>query len=195
MRKWTLRIHLYGGLLCAPYLIIFGFSSLHFNHHFAFVTPAPSPTEWHQSLAVSPDSDNVKMADSVRDGLGLAGWTIPWKMKREASGDLQFDLETPGKSYTIQTIIGENNVRVQERRKGFWDVVTSLHALGSVPNMRFTSFWSFYTELCAGFVFFATASGVYLWLISRRERKIGISVLLGAALASIALMIYVVMRG
>ncbi len=37
MRQWILRIHLYGGLLCAPYLIIFGFSSLHFNHHFAFV--------------------------------------------------------------------------------------------------------------------------------------------------------------
>ena len=46
MRKWMLNIHLYGGLLCAPYLIIFGFSSLQFNHHFNFVSHAEEPSKW-----------------------------------------------------------------------------------------------------------------------------------------------------
>src|SRR5438876_3358188 len=97
MRKWLLNLHLYGGLLCAPYLLIFGFSSLHFNHHFSFVEPKPNSVTWHAPLAIEPLSDNDKMAMSIRDSMGLMGWTIPWKMKRDAAGVLEFDLERPGK--------------------------------------------------------------------------------------------------
>ncbi len=41
MRSILLKIHLYAGLLCSSYPIIFGVSSLHFNHH--FVEPGHTP--------------------------------------------------------------------------------------------------------------------------------------------------------
>jgi len=195
MRKWILRIHLYGGLLCAPYLMIFGFSSLHFNHHFAFVAPAPNSTEWQAPRTPTPATNNDALAQSVRDSLGLAGWTIPWKMSRDAAGDLQFDLERPGKSYTVHTVANEHKVRVEEHRKGFWQVVNSLHALGSVPNAPFTSWWAIYTEICTGFVAFAAVSGVYLWMNSQRERRIGLVAFLGALIASVGFMVFVILRG
>ena len=31
-RQWILKIHLYGGLLCFWYLVIFAISSLHYHH-------------------------------------------------------------------------------------------------------------------------------------------------------------------
>ena len=195
MRKWILRLHLYGGLLCAPYLIIFGFSSLHFNHHFSFVTAAPNSREWQESLKIEPDQDNDAMAKSVRDSLGLAGWTMPWKTKRGPAGDLQFDIERPGKSYTVHTLVSENKVRVEERRKGFWQVVNSLHALRELPNAPFVSFWGVYTEICTWFVLFAAVTGVYLWVNSRRERRIGLLAFLVSVAASLALMLFVVLRG
>jgi hypothetical protein len=37
IRKWVLKIHLYGGLLCFWYLIIFAVSSLQFQHKFEFM--------------------------------------------------------------------------------------------------------------------------------------------------------------
>jgi hypothetical protein len=34
MRTFLLQIHLYAALLCPSYFVIFGLSSLNFNHHF-----------------------------------------------------------------------------------------------------------------------------------------------------------------
>jgi hypothetical protein len=195
MRKWLLNLHLYGGLLCAPYLIIFGFSSLHFNHHFGFVEAKPNARSWEAPLNVEPLPDNEATATSVRDSLSLMGWTIPWKMKRDAAGDLQFDLERPGKSYTIRTLAGEHKVRVEERRKGFWQVFNSLHALGKLPNSRFVLFWGWYTEVCTWFVVFAAASGLYLWIDSRRERRVGLIALVLAVTCAGGLICFIVLHG
>jgi hypothetical protein len=195
MRKWLLRIHLYGGLLCAPYLIIFGFSSLHFNHHFPFVTPAPNSAHWEAPLTVEPIQDNEAMSQAVRDSLGLMGWTIPWRTKRDAAGDLEFDLERPGKSYTIRTLLKEKKVQVEEHHKGFWQVVNSLHGIGALPNSKFVPWWGIYTEICTWFVVFAGASGIYLWLNSQRERRLGICTLAAAMVVSFGLIAFVVIKG
>ena len=197
MRKWTLNIHLYGGLLCAPYLIIFGFSSLHFNHHFRFVESQASSISrtWAAPLLIETATNNDALAESVRDSLGLMGWTIPWNMQRDDAGDLKFDLERPGKSYTIRTELKNHSARVEERRKSFWQVLNSLHALGAVPNSKFVLFWGGYTELCTAFVIFAAVSGIYLWVNSKRERWVGLITVLGATLFSIGLMLGVWLWG
>lgn len=195
MRRWILNIHLYGGLLCAPYLIIFGVSALLFNHPFAWVAPTSAPLKWEQAIKIEPAKDNATMANSVRDSLGLMGWPVLWKMKRDASGDVHFDIERPGKSYTVHTVLAEGKVRVEERRKTFWQVVRSLHALGALPNSRFVSWWGVYTEVCIGFTLFAGISGVYLWVVTRRERAVGMITLCAAVLLSSGLMLYVVLRG
>lgn len=197
MRKWLLNFHLYGGLLCAPYLILFGFSSLHFNHHFRFIDhPAETPPHaWEAPLKVSALEDNDSMAESVRDSLGLMGWTLPWKTKRDAAGDLTFDLERPGKSYTVQTQLRNGSARVEERSKGFWQVINSLHAMGAVPNSRFSKWWGGYTEVCTAFVLFAAVSGIYLWVNSKRERRIGLAALALAVLFSCGLMFIVIFWG
>jgi hypothetical protein len=196
MRKWMLNIHLYGGLLCAPYLMIFGFSSLHFNHHFGFVDQGPENlTKWEAPLNCEPVKDNNAMAEAVRDGLGLMGWPLPWKTKRDPAGNLEFEMERPGKSYTIRMELTEHRARVEERKKGVWQVVNSLHALGAIPNSKFVRLWGWYTELCTAFVLFASVSGLYLWLNSRRERRVGILALVAALLVSLGLMVFVVRWG
>ena len=195
MRRWLLTIHLYGGLLCAPYLIIFGVSALLFNHPFAWVSPVSAPLEWQQAISIDPATDNATMAKSVRDSLGLMGWPVVRQTKRDASGDLHFDIERPGKSYTVYTLLGEGKVRVEERRKGFWQVIKSLHGLDQLPNSQFVPWWGVYTEVCIGFMLFAGISGVYLWVVTRRERVIGRITLCAAVLLSSGLMLYVILRG
>jgi hypothetical protein len=195
MRFWILKIHLYGGLLCSAYLIIFGFTSLHFNHQFQFAKPVESKVTWQRALTLPLAEDNLKAAESVRDELGLMGWPLPWTMNRDSQGDLRFNLERPGKSYTIQVLVKENRVEVEETQKGFWPVLNSLHALMSVPNAPFARMWGWFTELCTWVVLFAAASGVYLWACSRRERWVGVSIFVGATTAALALILYVVVRG
>lgn len=146
-------------------------------------------------MTIEPLADNDAFANSLRDSLGLMGWTIPWNMKREPGGDLQFDLERPGKSYTIKTVLQDHRVLVEERHKGFWQVVNSLHGSGQLPNSKFVPFWGIYTEICTGFVVFAGASGLYLWVNSRRERKAGLVTASAALAFSLFLMLFVVLRG
>jgi hypothetical protein len=59
-------------------------------------------------------------------------------------------------------------------------------------NVRF---WGVYTEICTWFVFFAAASGIYLWVNSQRERKLGLVTLGIAVTVSVGLMVLVVWKG
>ena len=195
MRRWLLRIHLYGGLLCAPYLIIFGITSLSFNHHRDSPEVMPNPIEWQQGIDVASVGENEVVANRVRDALGLGGWTIPWKMSRDAAGNLTFDLERPGKSYTIHALFQEHQARIEERRKGWSDPFRALHAMGSVPNLAYTSLWSIYTEICVWFTVFAALSGIYLWINSQRERRLGLGLLFGASAASFGFIAFIIFHG
>ena len=44
-------------------------------------------------LQLEPITNNVAMAEAVRDSLGLMGWPLPWQTKRNAAGDLEFGME------------------------------------------------------------------------------------------------------
>src|SRR5687768_15301806 len=112
MRKWVLRLHLYVGLLCSGYLIVFGVSSLNFNHPFEFTKPGTEQVTWERSIALPPlTGDTTAESEAVRDSLGLIGWTLPWETRRGANGDLHFGLARPGKHYLIHVLRGDGIVR------------------------------------------------------------------------------------
>jgi hypothetical protein len=175
--------------------LIFGFSSLHFNHGFSFAEPQAVESAWERAIPLRAFDDNLKAAEAIRDDLGLMGWPLPWRMNRDPQGNLHFDMECPGKSYTIHVFTAENRVRVEERRKGFWPVVNSLHAIMDLPGSSFVRWWGYYTEFCVWAVVFSAVSGVYLWAQSRRERQAGVWVLGLAVGGSFLFMAYVILWG
>jgi hypothetical protein len=193
MRSFLLKVHIYAGLLCSSYLLIFGISSLNYNHNFG--NPRNEKVAWERSLKVVDMEDNMALSEAVRDELGLFGWPLPWEMHREDGGNFRFGLSRPGKHYTIRVLFSENRVRVEETRKGFWAVINSLHALMSVPSSRFMVLWGAYTEFCTWVVLFSAASGVYFWTRRRKERLIGWILLLGGMGTSFFLMFYIWWRG
>ena len=190
MRNWVLRIHLYLGLLCSSYLIVFGVSSLNFNHPFGFTKPGTEKVSWQRSLALPPVGENEAESEAVRDALGLVGWTIPWETSRDGNGDLHFGLARPGKHYTIHVLRGQGVVRVEAQRKGYWAVVREMHGNKGVPRSRLMTVWGWYTELCTFVVLFAACSGVYLFATRRKDRRAAWSVLGVATALSLAFMLY-----
>jgi hypothetical protein len=195
MRRWILNVHLYGCLLSCAYLIILGWSSLCFNHPFLRPAAVTRSVTWEQPLRIDPPADNVAAADAVRDHLGLMGWPLPWTMKRDAEGGLHFEMERPGKSYTIEARFKDGKATVAARPKGFRAVVNSLHALEDVPNARYACGWGYYIEACTWFVLFAAVSGVYLWTSSKRERWIGAITFTVALAGSLGLILWVIWQG
>ena len=190
MRNWVLKIHLYLGLLCSSYLVVFGVSSLNFNHPFDFTKPRTETVTWERSLALPPVGDNGPESEAVRDALGLMGWTIPWETSRESNGDLHFGLARPGKHYTIHVLRGRGVVRVDERKEGYWTVTRALHGNHGVPRSKLMTAWGWYTELCTLVVLFAAASGVYLFATRRKDRRAAWAVLGAATALSLAFMLY-----
>ena len=190
MRNWVLRVHLYLGLLCSSYLIVFGVSSLNFNHPFDFTKPRAEKVTWERSMALPPVAENEAESEAVRDALGLMGWTIPWETSREDSGNLHFGLARPGKHYTIHVLRGDGKVRVDERKEGYWTVVRSLHGNHGVPRSKLMTAWGWYTELCTIVVLFAAASGVYLFATRRKDRRAAWAVFGAATALSLAFMLY-----
>lgn len=195
MRDLILKIHLYGGLLCASYLILFGLSSLNYNHPFAFTEPGTEKVVYERTLSVANIQDNGALSTAIRDSLGLMGYPLPWETRRDSSGALHFGLARPGKHYTLHFFPSEHRVSVEETRRGYWEVIRGLHGLMSLPGFPFMSLWGAYKELCVWMVLFSSASGVYLWTARRSERMIGWVLLGAAAGGSLLLMLYVRLWG
>jgi hypothetical protein len=195
MRNWVLRIHLYLGLLCSSYLILFGISSLNFNHPFAFTKPTTTTVTWERTVTLPPVADNAAESEAVRDALGLIGWPLPWETRRDPTGDLHFGLARPGKHYTLHVLRSSGVVRVTEQRKGYWTVFRELHGNTGVPRSGLMTAWGWFTELCTLFVLFAALSGVYLFATRRKDRRAAWAVLAGATSLSLGFMLYVRYRG
>ena len=195
LRSLLLKIHIYAGLLCSSYLLIFGVSSLNYNHHFG----KPGKTEaisWERRIELANVEGNDRaFSGTISDTLGLIGWTIPWETHRDDGGNLHFGLNRPGKKYTIHVLFDEGLVRVEERRTGFWSIINSLHALMRLPYSPFMSLWGVYTEICIWVVMFSAATGVYFWARRRSERFVGWILLAGGSGSSLLLMLYIWWKG
>jgi hypothetical protein len=212
MQKLILNLHIYGGLLCFSYLIIFGISSLNFNHPFAFTKARAEPTTWEQAIRL-PDLPRVtsdmkgpervatkaKANNAVREALRLFGHQRPWEQSWWDADDpnhYRASLVRPGVEYDVDVHLDRNIAVVTETRMNAWLVMEGLHGFhGNMPGSTFVSTWGWYTELCTLVVLFAGASGVYLWTRRKNERRIGYA-LIGAATAfSLGLMVFLTVHG
>ena len=117
MRKLILNLHIYGGLLCFGYLIVFGVSSLNFNHRFAFTTARGDTVTWQQQVSL-PDlprltSDmtgdqrvaaKAEANNAVREALGLFSHQRPWQQSWWDADDASHyhaSLTRPGVDYEV----------------------------------------------------------------------------------------------
>lgn len=195
MRKWILWLHIHGMLLCTSYLLLFGVSSLLYNHPFEWTRPKPEIVRWQRPAKVEPEADKIQAAEGVTRELGLFGWVLPWQTKRDADGTLRYGLSRPGKEYTIEVPGAGGPVRVEERRTGIWQVLRQLHGLMGVRGSTFMVAWAQYTRLCTIVVIFAAISGVYLFATRKSERAIAWVTLGAAAVVTVFMMAYVTISG
>jgi hypothetical protein len=212
MRKLILNLHIYGGLLCFGYLIVFGVSSLNFNHPLEFTRTTAAPRTWQQAVRL-PDLPRVtddmtgqqrvaakaNANHAVRRALRLFGHQRPWGESWWNEQDLSHyhaSLVSPGVEYEVDVHLDRDLAIVKETRTNAWRVMIALHGFhGDMPGSVFISSWGWYTEFCTFVVLFAGASGVYLWTRRRNERRIGLPLLGGATAFSLAIMIYLTLHG
>ena len=213
MRKIILNIHIYAGLLCFGYLVVFGVSSLSFNHPAKFVRGRGETRTWERTIELPRDlprttadmTSEQRVAakseanNAVRVALGLFGHQRPWQESgwdQKNPNHYHASLVRPGVAYEVDVHLESKTAVVQETRTSAWEVMARLHGFhGEMPGSALVSTWAWYTELCTFAVLFAGGSGVYLWTRRRNERRIGRVILGSAGAVSLALMLYLTLHG
>lgn len=188
MRRWLLNVHLYGGLLCSGYLLVYGVSSLLFNHSIDRLVGLASVREWTASTAVpTGDAAPGTQARQVADELRIAGRIPTESPRHEEAGDLRFIIQRPGRSYAIR-VDTTGLATVIERRFRPAAILTGLHDARPEPTSAVLTSWWWYTHVTVAFLLYLAGSGVVIWVITRRPRVAGWLMLLGGGVTTAVLL-------
>ena len=196
-------------MLCFSYLLVLGVSTLIFNHTDAFAPTPTSSSSWTQPFPVDRiDWTGGKSAGESRairgennrvilDILGTFAATAPEPDGRWTDTDTYHAHFTrPGVDYEVDVHHAQATANITRKRQGVWATIRDLH--GSVlayTGSRFAGTWAWYTELCVIVVVAQGLSGIYLFAVRRRDRRLGLALLAGAGVFSVALMLLVTLKG
>ena len=193
LRVLILNLHLYGGLLGAPYLVIYGLSSLTYNH--------PNAAVFQSELRVSVQTVSIeplaieqpeRAAAAGRDALGLIGFIPAWKTTRDEAGELSFHVNRPGRSYQVRLVESTGEATLKRTDSGVWSVLRGLHGMTHFPGSPWMTTWGAYTYFSIAMIVFAVGSGAALWWTRTRARAAALAVLalgLGAGLGLVTWMV------
>lgn len=197
LKNWLLTIHLYGGLIFFPYLVIFGLSGLHLNHDFAvFQEQQIWETQETQHFTFTHTEDKQILADSIKHALGLIGWA-PWWDQYEKDGIFYNSVIHFGAEYRMELTLATGKLQWRRRSKGWGHVLHSLHFLGEgIPQASLLiNSWQYYQHASVLYVIFAVLSGLWLFLRRKTERVLGLWVAGIAFSASLFYMLYLYLIG
>jgi len=189
-QRLLLRLHLYAGIFCAPYLVIFAVSSLDINHRFGFMQEGNETVIRTVRQKIPFGLPDHRLAAALRDTLGLTGWAPRWETSR-AKGTFRCKVIHPGKEFTLTADSAAERITISEKRKGFWKLFNNLHMFGGdIPNRSWVHvLWGFYQDICVVYLLFAACSGIFLFAKKRKERIAGLVVVSAFALLSLLFML------
>jgi hypothetical protein len=188
LRKNLSKIHIWGGLLCAPILVLFGFTTLHFNHQFSFMNAGEKTMRWEKEIEVQNSDDNDELCRGIYQALALRGNIYYWTANRDDNGEFSFRAKHPGKNYIVRVDQARRLATVEETRFGPLTVASELHGARTYTGAGLGILWVIYTYLSIAFVVFAGVSGVYFWSKHRDKTRLDWVLLLGVAGGSLLLL-------
>ena len=160
--KWASRLHIYLGLVCAPYFLVYGFSTLSWNHpDAAFFATAEETSTWTASLESAPHGSDLEIAEDIATSMGLIGHVPRWGVKR-AGEKLSFVVNRPGAKFALEFTPRTSSVRVLETRKGLWNVLRGIHGMTILPRSIWAWSWGAYTIVSIVALLVASLSGLIL---------------------------------
>ena len=191
MKKLLLvKLHLYAGIFTSFYLLAFGVSTLVLNHKMN-VDQAEVTKSWQTIVSADTTQSDLKLAEQIRDELGIMGWLPRWEMKRDSVG-FSFSITHPGRKYYLSFNLENNALAIEETPKGFLAVFHGMHFLnGKIPNAPLLiRSWALYQWLALFTMAISLVLGLWLWLKYRYRPWQGIA-FGGVFISTIILMILI----
>jgi len=202
--RWTRDLHLYLGLYLSPFVLVFAISTILLNHGWKPVGVPASPRVV-DGIEIPQDLERVqgmRRALEVKKILAQVG----------VSGEINFirtiprenriiiPVARPGQETTVSVDLKARTAVVETRETGIGDALIYLHRSPGPHNVAirgnwlFTRVWRWLADGTVYLLLFLSASGVYLWVFLRAERRLGL-ILLAVGCTSCVGVIYAIVRG
>ena len=183
------RLHLYLGILLAPWVVMYGLSSAIFNHHTFFQHHFPmSQPEWtlvfDKAYHLDLPADEHQLRDAgariLKDN-GLDG--VAFGVYRSGP---TFNVYLPGFWHPGRLLYHADRDRLTFERRGFtWhEFLARQHNRGGYRQPAFRDkLWAFLVDLVCVALLGWLATGLYLWWKLPATRRAGVVALLGGLAA------------
>ena len=169
MYRYLRNTHLFLGLFCSLYLLMYGVSSLQMAHS-PWFSMRPAVTETHAALAPGT-TDARQVARELMDRYGLRGEA---GRARVTPDQLSFNIARPGTVYQIEYSPTTGNTRIRDNHAGFMGMLNRIHhAKGLWHDYWVLNAWGAFVAVVSAALFLIGATGIYLWFKLHQERVIG----------------------
>lgn len=195
--QWIRRTHGWFGLWGAVLGLLFGFSGIWLNHRNVLKLPQAQERTRAQLALLEPVPDTPEaMSRWLQDALRMSGppnssriepaKPVAWADKGDKSAPQLtqpahwvFNFGGPNETVQAEYWQGNRSVGVTTTHNGFVATLTNMHKGGGMPLP-----WILLVDTLAGSLIFLSLSGVALWMLTHRRRRVGL-VLFGASLAAV----------
>lgn len=193
---WPRRIrdlHLYVGLFISPFVLLFSVSVFFLVHNcLPKAVPDPTAARTVAELPLPPDvaelsgRERIVALKPALDWAGVHG-EVGWIQHRPKDHRLIVPVTVPGRLTTVTIDLETREASIVAKDNGLANALVVLHKspgphlVGLRMNWFPMRIWFWLADATVYLVLFLTLSGVYLWLLLRSERRIGVALLsLGA---------------
>lgn len=202
----TRGLHLYFGLFISPFIILFAVSVFYLVHALP-QRAAPAQVDASRTvsgLSVPVGAERLQgrvRVDALRpvlDQLGVAG-EVDFIRHVASEHRLVIPVRVPGRETTVSLDYERGAATVSSRSQLVGDVLVYLHKTPGPHNVdvrgnsAFMRGWRVVADATVYLFLFVTASGIYLWVALRAERRNGLALILAGAGSFLGL-VYVIAR-
>ena len=191
--RWTRDLHLYFGLFISPFVIAFAVSVFFLNHA-KIDTSAATSVAIVRDVQIPAGMEALRgraAVDRARDIVVQVGVTGEIGFVRYVPTEQRYviPVSRPGVETIVDVDVAKRTVAVSRRRTGVLESLAYLHKSPGPHNADlrgnwfWTRAWRWMADGTVYLVLFVSATGLYLWLAIKAERRLGLA-LLGAGAVS-----------
>ncbi len=196
-------LHLYLGLFLSPLVVVFSLSVIFLVHAWVPGASGRPTTRRVEAIAIPTGLEQLKareQVDAMHRVLDQAGVHGEIGFLRQIPRERRFvvPVSLPGRETTVDLNVATGTATVTTRDTGLWDAMVFLHKMPGPHNVAirgntaFLQVWRWLADATVYLLLFATASGVYLWVVLKSERRAGVALLLAGIVSFTALVCAVV---
>jgi hypothetical protein len=193
-------LHLYLGLFISPFIVVFSVSVFFLVHSWLPGSSEP-PTKRSVVEVVIPGGLETEKGAAqtsalrgVLDALNVRGEI---GFIRYSPQQLRFNLPVtqPGRETQVELHVSTRTAVISSRTTGIADAVVYLHKMPGPHNVALrgnsvhVQVWRWLADITVYLLLLVTTTGIYLWVVLKAERRVGIA-LIGAGALTCGGMIY-----